>query len=98
MPAATLTSKGQVTIPKEVREYLRVDAGDRLEFSLEPDGSVRVRRPQRAVGDLYGMLRRRGSEPVSIAEMHQAVLDAVAAEDERSRTKDAARRGEPAPR
>lgn len=41
--ATTLTSKGQVTIPKPIREYLGLDAGDGVEFEFADDGSVRVR-------------------------------------------------------
>lgn len=40
---ATVTSKGQVTIPKRIREALGLDSGTRVEFVLEDDGSVRVR-------------------------------------------------------
>jgi antitoxin PrlF len=42
MPIATITSKGQVTIPKAVREALGVDAGDRLAFRIQEDGTVLV--------------------------------------------------------
>lgn len=41
--ATTLTSKGQVTIPKPVRDYLGLDAGDSVEFEFADDASVRVR-------------------------------------------------------
>lgn len=41
--ATTLTSKGQVTIPKPIREYLGLAAGDAVEFEFADDGSVRVR-------------------------------------------------------
>jgi AbrB family looped-hinge helix DNA binding protein len=41
--ATTLTSKGQVTIPKPIREYLGLDAGDAVEFEFADDGSVLVR-------------------------------------------------------
>ena len=39
---ATVTSKGQVTIPKRVRDRLEIESGTRLAFVLEDDGSVRV--------------------------------------------------------
>jgi AbrB family looped-hinge helix DNA binding protein len=41
--ATTRTSKGQVTIPKPIRDYLGLDAGDAVEFEFADDGSVRVR-------------------------------------------------------
>ena len=40
---ATLTSKGQTTIPKEIREGLRMKTGDRMTFTLLPDGTVLMR-------------------------------------------------------
>ena len=40
---ATLTSKGQVTIPKRIREQLGLEAGTEVEFILDDDGSLRVR-------------------------------------------------------
>ncbi|MBI4986163.1 MAG: type II toxin-antitoxin system PrlF family antitoxin, partial [Rhodocyclales bacterium] len=39
---ATLTSKGQVTVPSSIREALKLDAGARLDFALQDDGSIRV--------------------------------------------------------
>jgi antitoxin PrlF len=41
--ATTLTTKGQVTIPKPFREYLGLDAGDLIEFEFAEDGTVRLR-------------------------------------------------------
>jgi antitoxin PrlF len=66
--ATTLTSKGQVTIPKPIREYLGLSAGDAVEFEFADDGSVRVRgvakRASRArsgrFGRLVGVNRRDG--------------------------------------
>ena len=44
MPSSTLTSKGQITLPKEVREHLHVSAGDRLDFLIDDDGQVLIQR------------------------------------------------------
>ena len=42
----TLTTKSQVTLPKAIREHLKVGPGDALEFRVVADGSVRVASPQ----------------------------------------------------
>ncbi|MFZ5475540.1 MAG: AbrB/MazE/SpoVT family DNA-binding domain-containing protein [Myxococcota bacterium] len=42
MPTATVTSKGQITIPKEIRDALHVEEGQRVEFRLRPDGIVEM--------------------------------------------------------
>lgn len=47
--AATVTSKGQVTIPKRVREQLQIEAGDRLEFVVTDDGELAVRQQRDAL-------------------------------------------------
>ena len=69
MPTATLTTKGQVTIPKEVREHLGIDTGDRLSFVVQEDGTVMVKSLTRHVRELGGLLRRPGQRPVSINQM-----------------------------
>ena len=43
MAIATITSKGQITLPKEVREHLQLAEGDRVEFVIEGQGKVQVR-------------------------------------------------------
>ena len=72
MPRATITSKGQVTIPKEVREQLRVDTGDKLDFIVQGDGTVLVR-PLLPVTRLKGLLYRRGQRAATIEEMNHAI-------------------------
>jgi AbrB family looped-hinge helix DNA binding protein len=44
--AATITSKGQVTIPKAVREHLGLKQGDRISFVIEPSGEVKIKTPK----------------------------------------------------
>jgi len=73
MPTATLTTKGQVTIPKDVREHLGVDTGDRLNFVVQEDGSVVVTPLTRDVRDLDGLLHRPRMRGVSVEEMKEAV-------------------------
>ena len=73
MPTATLTTKGQITIPKEVREHLGVDTGDRLSFVVQPDGTVIVQPLTRHVRELAGLLRRPRQRSVSIDRMDAAI-------------------------
>jgi len=71
MSLATLTSKGQVTIPKDVRDRLRLRAGDRLEFVVEDDGTIRVRRRSVDLLSLVGMFK--ADRHVTVEEMNEAI-------------------------
>lgn len=73
MPTATVTSKGQITLPKRVREALRVKVGDQVDFVLEADGEVRVRAASGDVSELKGLLHRAGRRPVSLQAMEAAI-------------------------
>jgi len=71
MPLSTITSKGQITVPKEVRDVLGLKTGDRVDFRLEKDGSARMLPLSRKVSDVFGMLSHyKRKQPVSIKEMH----------------------------
>ncbi len=63
---ATLTSKGQTTIPKAIRESLRMKPGDRMSFTLMPDGVVVMRVKNKRVSNLGGMLHRKGRKAVPV--------------------------------
>jgi antitoxin PrlF len=73
MPTATVTSKGQVTLPRKVREALKVRPGDRIDFVLDSNGEVRVRAGEVDVSELKGFLRRSGRKPVSLQAMEDAI-------------------------
>jgi antitoxin PrlF len=73
MATATITSKGQVTIPKAIREHLHVAEGDRIDFRVGEDGTVRLVSLSRPVHDLFGILHRPGRKPVSVEEMNAAI-------------------------
>lgn len=67
--AATLTSKGQTTIPKEIRESLGMKAGDRMTFTLMPDGTVIMRVKNKSITQLAGMLHKKGRKAVPIGQL-----------------------------
>lgn len=72
MPKSTMTSKGQITVPKEVREHLGVGPGDRLDFQIRDGGAVVVESETVDLRNLRGALKRRGPR-VSLAEMERAI-------------------------
>jgi AbrB family looped-hinge helix DNA binding protein len=63
---ATLTSKGQTTIPKPIRDCLGMKTGDRMTFTLMPDGVVVMRVKNKHVSDLAGLLHRKGRKALPI--------------------------------
>lgn len=74
MPSTTVTSKGQVTIPKDIRDALGVKPGDRVLFLQRPDGRVVVEAETVDVRSLRGMLKHRG-EPVTVEQMKESVVE-----------------------
>ncbi len=56
MPQATLTSKGQITVPKPIRQHLKLKAGDRLVFLVGADGTVNIKPLTAPVTILKGMV------------------------------------------
>ena len=76
MPSAKVTSKGQVTIPKAVRESLGLKAGDNLDFVQDGDG-FRIVANSRSIMEFFGMLA--GSRSAhSVEEMNAAIAQHVA--------------------
>jgi len=66
---STLTSKGRTTIPKEIRDGLGMRPGDRIKFTLLPDGTVIMRAKTGRLRDLAGSLYKKGRKPVPIEEL-----------------------------
>lgn len=73
MPSATLTSKGQLTLPKAIRDRLRLGVGDRVDFVVEDDGTVVLRPATADVRELKGFLHRKGIKPLSVEAMNAAI-------------------------
>jgi AbrB family looped-hinge helix DNA binding protein len=69
MSEATLTSKGQITIPADIRKLMAINPQDRLTFTPMPDGTVVMRAKNKSLLSLKGMLKPTPGVSVSIAEM-----------------------------
>ncbi len=74
MATATMTSKGQITIPSAVRAALGVDSGDRLEFVQVQPGRFEIIAATHSITALKGMIRK-PSKPVSVEAMNAAIAD-----------------------
>jgi antitoxin PrlF len=76
MLTSTITSKGQITIPKEIRDALNLHPGDRLDFILD-NGKVYVQPADVDVRSLSGLLYQPGRVPVSLEEMEAAIVQST---------------------
>ena len=72
MTMATLTSKGQINVPRDVRQRLGVDSGDRIEFVEIEQGVFAIQPAIADVRSLKGLLKK-PAKPVSVEDMNAAV-------------------------
>jgi len=72
MPTATLTSKGQITIPAQLREKMHLSPGDQLDFWEDTESALRLTPRVRRLDDFFGVLQTSGPAP-SIEEMDEAI-------------------------
>ena len=77
MPTSTISSKGQVTIPKEVRETLRLEVGDRLAFEVREDGVVEIHPETIDVLSLCGTIKPK-VRGVSVDKMKKDIARSAA--------------------
>ena len=73
MVTATLTSKGQITIPKTVRESLRLHSGDRVAFIMHGLTEAVLKPVTKTVDQVFGRLHKYGQVGKTVVEMNQAV-------------------------
>lgn len=79
MATATITSKGQITIPAQVRIDLGLTAGDRVDFIRMEDGHYAVVPASHSIRSLKGIVPR-PAKPVSLDDMQEAIAAAAARE------------------
>lgn len=77
MAIATVTSKGQVTIPKKVREQLRLQTGDKVDFRIADDGSIRVCPVAKKVSEVFGVFASKATKSYSTTEMKKRIKKAL---------------------
>ena len=82
MPTAAVTSKGQITIPIEVREELGLKTGDRIEFVRSEGGLFFIQPKKGSIMNLRGMFKWTG-KPVFVEEMDEAIASHLAEDDAR---------------
>lgn len=75
MPTATITSKGQVTIPKKIRDELGLKPGDILNFEIEAVNTVVVSAKKKNYKEAYGMLYRENQKPKSDEEINEGIVE-----------------------
>lgn len=78
MSEARMTSKGQITVPKDVRLKLNLRPGDRVLFIVEDDGAVRMRALNKDISSLIGILPR-PKRAATLEEIEEAIQRAAVA-------------------
>ncbi|MEA5504440.1 AbrB/MazE/SpoVT family DNA-binding domain-containing protein [Halotia wernerae UHCC 0503] len=75
MLSTTVTDTGQITLPEEIRAYLKLVSGSRVEFVIDEDGQVKISPLNVAVETLSGILHRPGMQRASIEDMESAISE-----------------------
>jgi len=76
VPTSTVTSKGQITLPRDVRRALGLDAGDKVDF-VEVEGGYKLVPVHKDVRILKGRFAGRVKEPVPLQVMEEAIARAA---------------------
>ncbi len=70
---ATITSKGQVTIPKDIRDMLKIGPGDQIDFIISDEGAVLISSRTCDFRSLKGFFHKKGRKAATLAEMDEAI-------------------------
>ena len=73
MAIATVAKSGQITVPKEILDFLKLNPGDAIDFIIDSEDRVTIQPAKIRVQDLKGILHREGMESVSIEAMNAAI-------------------------
>ncbi|HEY9106600.1 MAG TPA: AbrB/MazE/SpoVT family DNA-binding domain-containing protein [Roseateles sp.] len=81
---ATMTSKGQVTLPKEIRDLLGLDTGSTLDFEIQPDNSITVRVVKANALNVRGLLKSPHAKALSVEEMDAGLTKQLTAKHKKA--------------
>jgi bifunctional DNA-binding transcriptional regulator/antitoxin component of YhaV-PrlF toxin-antitoxin module len=86
MTTLSITSKGQITLKKELLRQMGVHPGDKVEAQVLPNGKLEISpaQPKRHISELFGMLKRPGQRPMSLEEIEEGIGQGAADEYRRS--------------
>ena len=73
MAISTITSRGRITIPKEIRDQLRLRTGDKIDFRVEKDGFLRVYPIAKKVSEVFGYFAHKATKPKSTLDMKRGL-------------------------
>ena len=74
---STVTDKGQVTLPKAVRNDLGIEPGTGLSFQVQPDGTIKVHVLKRGSAGLFGLISRAAEAPRSLEQIDSGIAAAI---------------------
>lgn len=77
MTMATITSKGQLTIPKDIRDALMLHNGDKVDFVITEEGEVLLRPVTKRVDQVFGRLHKPGRKTLSPEDMDDAIREGM---------------------
>lgn len=86
MPSATLTSKGQITLPKELRDDLRLETGSQVWFVKLDNGQYRLVPRTGTIEDLFNLFAGRKVEPATDEQIEQSIGEYLGEEDARTKS------------
>ncbi len=82
---AVISSKGQVVVPRLLREALGFHAGMELIFEMHKNGILKVKPVKRTIDMFFGRCKQAGKEPLSVADIDEAIGQAVIENDKKTK-------------
>lgn len=77
MPSATITSKGQVTIPKKIRDKLKLKTGDTVYFEMDSISTAQIKTATKDPKEIMGKYRHKSPKPagLTVEEMDEGITE-----------------------